>query len=90
MTLTKNLIIKKAKVTTIASKTKLINAKSNGILTKGDIKENKPDKNVLKSFNNVLYLSMPIKGRLTGKVSTIALTIKVIIDKKKSPIIILF
>lgn len=90
MTLTKNLIIKKAKAITIANKAKLMNAKSSETLKKGDMKENKPDKNVLKLLNSVLYSSIPINGKLIGKVSTIALTIKVIIDKKKSPIIVLF
>ena len=90
MILTKNLTIKKAKIITIANKAKLMNAKSRGTLKKGDMKESKPDKNSLKPLNSVLYSSISINGKLTGRVFTIALTIKVIIDKKKSPIIVLF
>ena len=64
-----------------------MNAKSNETLKKGDIKENKPDKKALKSFNSILNSSMPIKGKLTGRVLTIVRTMKVKIVKKKSPII---
>ena len=64
-----------------------MNDKSNETLKKGEIKENKPDKKVFKSFNSALNSVMLIKGKLTGRVSTIVRTMKVRIDKKKSPII---
>ena len=81
------MIIKKAKITTIPNKAKLMNDKSNETLKKGDIKESRPDKNAFKSLNSALYSIIPIKGKLTGKAFTIVRTMKVIIDKKKSPII---
>lgn len=53
--LIKNLIIKKAKATTIPNRAKLMNDKSNETLKKGDMKESKPDKNSFRLFNRALY-----------------------------------